>query len=157
MSINKILGFGNKFWDGVSKWSMNIEELKEFSTDVWEIASKIKRAKNLNSRDIAIGNKLLSHIEENNVDVNTIKSFSNEIEVEVIDVKAIYDRLKLISKNEWSKIFDLGEQTKIFDNLELANLKSVQKSISKSETVKEVNIVNALKSIKKLTKFGLKF
>ena len=157
MSINKILSFGNKFWDGVSKWSMNIEELKEFSTDVWEIASKIKRAKNLNSRDIAIGNKLLSHIEENNVDVNTIKSFSNEIEVEVIDVKAIYDRLKLISKNEWSKIFDLGEQTKIFDNLELANLKSVQKSISKSETVKEVNIVNALKSIKKLTKFGLKF
>ena len=157
MSINKILGFGNKFWDGVSKWSMNIEELKDFSTDVWEIASKIKRAKNLNSRDIAIGNKLLSHIEENKIDVNTIKSLSNEIEVEVIDVKAIYDRLKLISKNEWSKIFDLGEQTKIFDNLELANLKSVQKSISKSETVKEVNIVNALKSIKKLTKFGLEF
>lgn len=155
MSINKILGFGNKFWDGVSKWSMNIEELKEYSTDVWEIASKIKRSKNLNSRDIAIGNKLLSHIEENNVDVNTIKSLSNEIEVEVIDVKAIYDRIKLISKNDWSKIFDLGEQTKIFDNLELANLKSVQKSISKSETVKEVNIVNALKSIKKLTKYGI--
>ena len=49
----------------------------------------------------------------------------------------------------------MGEQTKIFDNLELANLKSVQKSISKSETVKEVNIVNALKSIKKLTKYGI--
>ncbi len=89
--------------------------------------------------------------------INSIKSLSNEIEVEVIDVKAIYDRLKLISKNDWSKIFDFGEQTKIFDNLELMNLKSVQKSISKSETVKEVNIVNALKSIKKLTKFGLKF
>jgi hypothetical protein len=157
MSINKILGFGNKFWDGVSKWSMNIEELKEFSTDIWEIASKIKRAKNLNTRDIAIGNKLLSQIEDNNIDVDTIKSLSNEIEVEVIDVKAIYDRLKLISKNDWSKIFDLGEQTKIFDNLELANLKSVQKSLSKSETVKEVNVVNALKSIKKLAKFGLNY
>ena len=156
MSITKILGFGNKFWDGVSKWSMNIEELKSLSTDVWEIASKIKRAKNLNSRDIAIGNKLLLYIEENQVDVNAIKSLSNEIEVEVIDVKSIYDRLKLISKNDWSKIFDLGEQTKIFDNLELANLKSVQKSISKSEIVKEVNIVNALKSIKKLSKFGVK-
>ena len=157
MSINKILGFGNKFWDGVSKWSMNIEEFKESSTDIWEIASKIKRAKNLNSRDIAIGNKLLSHIEDNNIDVNSIKSLSNEIEVEVIDVKAIYDRLKLISKNDWSKIFDLGEQTKIFDNLELANLKSVQKSISKNETLKEINVVNALKSIKKLTKFGLNY
>jgi hypothetical protein len=157
MSITKILGFGNKFWHGVSKWSMNIEELKSLSTDVWEIASKIKRAKNLNSRDIAVGNKLLSYIEENNINIDTIKSLSNEVEVEVIDIKAIYDRLKLISKNEWSKIFDLGEQTKIFDNLELANLKSVQKSISKSETIKEVNIINALKSIKKLTKFGLKF
>jgi hypothetical protein len=155
MSINKILGFGNKFWDGVSKWSMNIEELKELSTDIWEIASKIKRAKNLNTRDIAIGNKLLLYIEENNIDVTAIKLLSNEIEVEVIDVKAIYDRLKLVSKNDWSKIFDLGEQTKIFDNLELANLKSVQKSILKSEIVKEVNIVNALKSIKKLNKFGV--
>ena len=155
MSINKILGFGNKFWDGVSKWSMNIEEFKKFSTDIWEIASKIKRAKNLNSRDIAIGNKLISYIEDNSIDVNFIKSLSNEIEVEVIDVKAIFDRLKLISKNEWSKIFDLGEQTKIFDNLELANLKSVQKSISKSEMVKEVNILNALKSIKKLKKYGI--
>jgi hypothetical protein len=156
MSINKILGFGNKFWDGVSKWSMNIEEFKESSTDIWEIASKIKRAKNLNSRDIAVGNKLLSYIEENNINIDTIKSLSNEVEVEVIDIKAIYERLKLISKNDWSKIFDLGEQTKIFDNLELANIKSVQKSISKSETVKEVNIVNALKSIKKLSKFGIK-
>ncbi|KDN55311.1 AIPR family protein [Flavobacterium seoulense] len=155
MNINKILAFGNKFWDGVSKWSMNIDEFKELSTDIWEIASKIKRAKNLNSRDIAIGNKLLLYIEENNINNETIKSLSNDIEVEVIDIKAIYDRLKLISKNDWSKIFDLGEQTKIFDNLELLNLKSVQKSISKSETVKEVNVVNAIKSIKKLSKFGI--
>ncbi|WP_310595372.1 AIPR family protein [Flavobacterium sp.] len=155
MSINKILGFGNKFWDGVSKWSIETEELKEFSTDIWEISNKIKRAKNLNSRDIAIGNKLLSYIEQNNLDANSIKSLSNEIEVEVIDVKAIYDRLKLISKNDWSKIFDLGEQTKIFDNLELSNLKSVQKSISKNEIVKEVNIERALKSINKLSRFGI--
>lgn len=157
ISINKILGFGNKFWDGVSKWSMNIEELKEFSTDMWEIANKIKRAKNLNSRDISVGNKLLSYIEQNNIDIDAIKSLSNEVEVEVIDVKAIYDRLKLISKNDWSKIFDFGEQTKIFDNLELLNLKSVQKSISKNEVIKEINIVKALKSLKKLKRFGMNF
>lgn len=157
MNVNKILSFGNKFWDGVSKWSMNIDEFKEFSTDIWEIANKIKKSKNLNTRDISVGNKLLSYIEQNNLNIDTIKSLSNELEVEVIDIKAIYDRLKLISKNDWSKIFDLGEQTKIFDNLELLNLKSVQKSISKNETVKEINVVNALKSIKKLTKFGMKF
>ncbi|GIZ09228.1 AIPR family protein [Flavobacterium sp. UMI-01] len=157
MSINTILSFGNKFWDGVSKWSINIEELKDFTTDTWEIANKIKKAKNLNSRDISIGKKILSHIEENNVNIDIIKSLSNEIEVAVVDVKAIYDRLKLISKSDWSKIFDLGEQTKIFDNLELLNLKSVQKSISKNEIIKEVNIINALKSLKKLKKYGLEF
>ena len=157
MNINKILGFGNKFWDGVSKWSINIEELKEYSTDIWEISNKIKRAKNLNSRDITIGNKLLSYMEEGYIDIDYIKSLSNEVEVEVIDIKAIYDRLKLISKNDWSKIFDLGEQIKIFDNLELSNLKSVQKAISKSEMVKEINVMNALKSIQKLAKFGLNY
>ncbi|WP_445718074.1 AIPR family protein [Flavobacterium sp.] len=157
MSINKILSYGNKFWDGVSKWVINIEELRKYSTDVWEVANKIKRAKNLNSRDIAIGNKLLFYIEENNINIDSIKLLSSEFEVEVIDIKAIYDRLKLISKNDWSKIFDLGEQTKIFDNLELSNLKSVQKSISKSEMVKEINILNALKSIKKLNKYGLNY
>ena len=157
MSINKILGFGNKFWDGLSKWSMNIEEFKEFSTDIWEIANKIKRAKNLNSRDISTGNKLLSYIEQNNIDFDAIKSLSNEVEVEVIDVKAIYDRLKLISKNDWSKIFDFGEQTKIFDSLELLNLKSVQKSISKNEVIKEINVVKALNSLKKLKRFGMNY
>lgn len=58
-------------------------------------------------------------------------------------------------KNDWTKIINLGEQTKILDNLELLNLKSVQKSISKNENIKEVNIVNALKSIKKLKKYGV--
>lgn len=155
MNITKILGFGNKFWSGVSKWAINIDELRELSTDAWEIANKIKRAKNLNSRDIAIGNKIILYIEDNNISIESIKSLSNEIEVEVIDVKATYDRLKLISKNDWTKIIDLGEQTKIFDNLELLNLKSVHKSISKNENIKEVNVVNALKSIIKLSKYGI--
>lgn len=93
---------------------------------------------------------------DNQINIDPIKSLSNEIEIEIIDIKAVYDRLKLISKNDWTKIFDIGEQTKIFDNLELSNLKSVNKSISKNESIKEINIINALKSIKKLTKFGLK-
>jgi len=95
-------------------------------------------------------------LRDNQINIDPIKSLSNEIEIEIIDIKAVYDRLKLISKNDWTKIFDIGEQTKIFDNLELSNLKSVNKSISKNESIKEINIINALKSIKKLTKFGLK-
>lgn len=155
MNISKILGLGNKFWDGMSKYILNIDEFKLMSTDVWEIANKIKRSKNLNARDISIGNKFMIYIEHKQIDIDQIKSLSNEIEIEIIDIKAIFDRLKLISKNDWTKIFDLGEQTKIFDNLELSNLKSVHKSISKNESIKEINIINALKSIRKLTKFGI--
>lgn len=156
INISKILTLGNKFWDGMSISALNIDELKMMSTDIWEIAGKIKRSKNMNSRDISIGNKCLAYIDDNNIDIDYIKSLSNEAEIEIIDVKAVYDRLKLISKTDWTKIFDLGEQTKIFDNLELLNLKSVQKSISKNESIKEVNIINALNSIKKLSKFGIK-
>ena len=157
MSITKILGFGNKFWDGMSKYILNIHELKLMSTDIWEIANKIKRSKNLNGRDISLGNKILTYIDENQVNIDEIKLLSNEIEIDVVDIKAVYDRLKLINKNDWTKIFDLGEQTKLFDHLELSNLKSVYKSISKNESIKEINIINALKSIKKTSKFGLKF
>lgn len=157
MKITKILGYGNRFWDGLSKFSLSDLFLNSFSTDIWEISNKIKRSKNLNSRDISIAIKVLRIIEDNKIDIESIKELSNEIEKEVTDVKAVYDRLKLIKKSEWSKIFDLGEQTKIFDNLELLNLKSVYRSISKNESIKEINILNALKSIKKLTKFGLNF
>ena len=157
MKITKILGYGNRFWDGLSKFSLSDLFLNAFSTDIWEISNKIKRSKNLNSRDISIAIKILRIIEENKMDIESIKELSNETETELTDIKAVYDRLKLIKKSDWSKIFDLGEQTKIFDNLELLNLKSVYRSISKNENIKEINIINALKSIKKLSKFGLKY
>lgn len=157
LGVASILNFGNKFWDGASKWAVDIDELKASSTDIWEISNKIKRNKNLTSRDVSIGTKFLNYITLKDIDIDEIKSLSNELEVEIIDVKATFDRLKMISKNDWVNIFDLGEQTKIFDNLELSNLKSVQKSINKNESLKEVNIVNALKSLAKLKKYGLKY
>jgi hypothetical protein len=157
MKITKILGYGNRFWDGLSKFSLSDVFLNSFSTDIWEISNKVKKSKNLNSRDISIAMKVLRIIEENKIDLELIKELSNEIEKELTDIKAVYDRLKLIRKSDWSKIFDIGEQTKIFDNLELSNLKSVYRSISKNESIKEINIINALKSVKKLSKFGLKF
>jgi hypothetical protein len=156
MNITKILSFGNKFWDGMTKYAVNIDELKNISTDIWEISNKIKRSKNLNSRDITISNKCLSYIEVNGINISDIKSLSTEEEIEIIDIKAIYDRLKLISKKDWAKIFDIGEQTKVFDYLEISNLKSVQKSIIKNESFKESNLIKALKSIKKLSRFGIK-
>lgn len=157
MDIVKIMSFGNRFWDGLSKYSLTDDLLNPFSTDIWEISNKAKKAKNLNSRDISLGNKVLKIIEENKISIEIIKEMSNETEKEIIDIKAVYDRLKLISKNDWNKIFDIGEQTKIYDTLELSNLKSVFKSIIKDEIIKEINLIKALESVKKVSKFGLHF
>lgn len=157
ININRILSFGNKFWDGFSKYVLENENLKNSYTDIWEISNKIKRNKNLTNRDVSLGIKYLNYIDNNNLNIEYLKSLSKEEEIEIIDIKAVYDRLKLISKADWSKILDLGDQTKIFDNLELANLKSVQKSLVKNENIKEISLINTLKSIKKLSKFGLKF
>lgn len=145
---------------GVVIYSLALERARNEiprERDIWEISNKVKKAKNLNSRDISLGNKVLKIIEENNIDVEIIKEMSNEIEKEIIDIKAVYDRLKLISKNDWNKIFDIGEQTKIYDALELSNLKSVFKSIIKDEIIKEINLIKALESVKKVSKFGLHF
>lgn len=62
----------------------------------------------------------------------------------------------LVSKDEWKRIFDLASQTKVFDNLELSNLKSVQTSIAKKEIVKEQALIKGFESLKKLKKFGIK-
>jgi hypothetical protein len=67
----------------------------------------------------------------------------------------VYDRIKTISKDGWKKIIDLGSQTKIFTNLELANIKSVQTSITKKENPKEQALYQAYLSVKKLKKFGI--
>lgn len=84
-----------------------------------------------------------------------IRSLSKLEDVENYDIKEVYDRIKTISKDSWKKIIDLGSQTKIFTNLELANIKSVQSSISKKENPKEQALYQVYLSIQKLKKFGV--
>jgi hypothetical protein len=69
----------------------------------------------------------------------------------------IYERISVLSKQEWNKIFDLGEQTKLFNNLELSNLKSISKGILNRERVKESGLKKAEESLLKLKKFGIKY
>jgi len=157
LDVNNISSLGVKFWDGLSTYSMNDENLKDISTDIWEVANKIKRSRNLMTRDIAVGKKVLKLIEERRIDIEAIKAFSNSEDIEVINIKAIYDKFKLLSRKEWSKILDLGEQTKIFDYLELANIKSVQKAIIRNEPVKENSLLKAEASMKKLKKYKIDF
>jgi len=157
LEVSNISSLGLRFWDGLSIYSLNNENLKELSTDIWEVANKIKRTRNFSSRDIAIGKRILKLIESKEIDPEAIMILSKSEDAEVVNIKAIYDKFKLLSKNEWSKILDLGEQTQIFDYLELSNIKSIQKAINKNESIKENSLLKAEASIKKLKKFSVDF
>jgi hypothetical protein len=111
----------------------------------------------LSSKEINFGKKALDYVHLRPKLIDEAKALSKLEETEIIEVKFIYDKLLLISKEEWKRIIDVANHTKVFDNLELANVKTVQISLLKKEKVKEQALLKCYESISKLVKFGLVF
>lgn len=153
--ISEIQKMGLKFWDGF-KTFIDINKPDGFDYILaFDLRKKLQEQRNLTSREIAFGKKVLDFIQLNSALVEEIKALSTLDENEVVEIKFIYDRLLLLSKDEWKRIIDLANQTKIFSNLELANVKSVQIALSKKERVKEQALIKAYDSLQKLKKFGI--
>jgi len=110
----------------------------------------------LTTREITFGKKVLDYIQASPQIIDEVKALSKLEETEIIEVKFIYDKLLLVSKDNWKRIIDVANQTNIFSNLELSNVKSVQTSLAKKEKVKEQALIRAYESIKKLKRFGIK-
>ena len=154
--ISEIQKLGLRFWDGF-KYYLKDHSLEGFDYMlVFEIFKKIKEGKNFATREIVFGKKVLDYLKENQSLIEEVKSLSILEEKEMIEVKVIYDRLLLFTKDDWKRIIDLATQTNLFNNLELANLKSVQTSLLKKTSVKEQAIIKAYESMQKLKKFGFK-
>jgi len=154
--VSEIQKMGLKFWDGFRQY---IDNNKPDGFD-WSIAfdlvGRLSKNKNLTSREITFGKKVLDYIQTNPQLIDEVKVLSKLEETEIVEVKFIYDKLLLVSKDDWKRIIDVAYQTKIFNNLELSNVKSVQTSLAKKENVKEQALIRAYESIKKLKKFGIK-
>ncbi|KAB2859822.1 MAG: hypothetical protein F9K09_00050 [Flavobacteriales bacterium] len=99
---------------------------------------------------------MLAYIQSNPQLIDEVKELSKLEETEIVELKFIYDKLQLVSKDEWKKIIDLASQTKVFDNLELSNVKTVQIALAKKEKIKEQALIKAYESLKKLRKYGIK-
>ncbi len=76
-------------------------------------------------------------------------------ETETVEVKFIYDKLLLLSKDDWNRILDLANQTKLFESLELANIQSVKNAITKKEVPKEQALIKCYESLGKIKRFGI--
>ena len=153
--VSEIQKMGLKFWDGFRNYVEN-NKPEGFNWSIsFDLVSRLKKNLNLTTREISFGKKVLDYIQLNPQLIEEIKSLSNLEEVEIVEVKFIYDKLLLLSKDEWKRIIDIADQTKIFSYLELSNVKAVQTSITKKEKVKEQALIKAYDSIKKLKKFGI--
>ncbi len=154
--ISEIQKMGLKFWDG---FRLYIDKNKPDGFDwsaAFDLVSRLSKNKNLTTREITFGKKVLDYIQISPQLIEEVKALSKLEETEIVEVKFIYDKLLLISKDDWKRIIDVAGQTKIFNNLELANVKSVQISLSKKENVKEQALLKCYESLKKLKKFGIK-
>lgn len=154
--ISEIQRMGLKFWDGFKIYiNQNNPEGFDYMM-TFDLVKKMRESKNLTTREIAFGKKVIDHVHENPTLIEEVKKLSKEEETETIEVKFIYDRLLFLAKDDWKRIIDVASQTKIFNNLELANVQSVQVSLAKKENVKEQALIKAFESLKKLKKFGIK-
>ena len=154
--ISEIYKMGLKFWDG---FKIYIQQNKPKDFD-FLIASNLlktlKNQKNLTISEMAFGKKVLSLMEEKPSMIEDIKALSALSDGKIIEIKFIYDRLLLLSKDDWKRIIDLASQTEIFDNLELENVKSMQTALFKKEIIKEQAMIKCYESLQKLKKFGIK-
>lgn len=154
--ISEIQKMGLKFWDG---FKIYIDNNKPDGFDymlMFDLLKKLREQKNMTSREMTFGKKVLDFVQVNPSLAEEVKSLSKLADKEIVEVKFIYDKLLLLSKDDWKRIIDVAGQTKIFNNLELANVKSVQTSLSKKEIIKEQALIKCYESLKKLKKFGIK-
>lgn len=154
--VSEIQKMGLKFWDG---FKIYIDNNKPDGFDymlMFDLLKKLKEEKNMTSREVTFGKKVLDFVQVNPSLAEEVKSLSKLADKEIVEVKFVYDKLLFLSKDDWKRIIDVAGQTKIFNNLELANVKSVQTSLSKKEILKEQALIKCYESLKKLKKFGIK-
>lgn len=155
--ISEIQKMGLKFWDGLRHY-IDSKSPEDFDWSMaFDLFSRLDKRKNLTLRDLSFGRKVLDHIKLNPQLIDEVKALSKLEESESIEIKFIYDKLLLISKDHWKRILDLANQISIFSNIEFLNLKSVQTALMKKEKVKEQALIQAYESIKKLKKYGIDF
>jgi len=154
--VSEIHKLGVQFWDGFYRY-LNQNELEKFNKNsVEEVLKAIQKNKNPLPRDISIGRKTIDLLYENPSLFEKIKSYSILENKESVEIKFLFDRLKLISKDNWKRIIDLADQTQIFTIPEMGNVKSIQSAISKNEQIKEQSLIKAFESLVKLKRFGIK-
>lgn len=161
--INKdtILSLGLKFWDGLKIYIRNNNLFDQIEIDLLDLIHNILNNKNLTNKNQIVGKMAMKIIDDNNIDIEIIKSVSlkKDSEEAVISLKSIYDRINLLSIKDWKKFIDLITQTKSGDEMEISNLKSVSNMIlKKDKSIRENSLIKAHELLLRTSKrFKIKY
>lgn len=153
--ISEIQKLGLKFWDGFKSFVDKNKELNFEWSVAFDLFKNLKNSNNLTTREITFGKRVLELINKTPSLIEEIKSLSPLEDTHIIEVKFIFDKMNKLEKDDWKRIIDIAEQTKLFDNLELSNIKTVQTMFYKKDKPKEQAIIKAYHSILKLKKYGI--
>jgi len=156
-TISKIRDLGIKFWDGLKLHIGKTKDYADIEFEVWDIVKKIRDNKDLDGKGIRTGLRVLELVKSGNIDSEQIKSYSALAEVPTLDLKALYDKVIEIKKEEWSTIIALAEKTKNLNSLEIANLKSLSKALINREKVRESSLIKGNDSLLKMKKFKINY
>lgn len=155
-TLEEITSLGLKFWDGLCLYMLRSDNLSQVEQNyVSGIRGKLKRNGNFTDSDIKRGGEIISKLKELQVDFNDISSISKLSDNESLDPSVVYNRLKLIDKETWKKVIDIGEQTGKLSFNEISVIKTVISRVNKQENIdlKRLEIVN--NSLDKVKKFGV--
>ncbi len=155
-TLEEITSLGLKFWDGLCLYMLRSDNLSQVEQNyVSGIRGKLKRNGNFTDSDIKRGGEIISKLKELQVDFNDISSISKLSDNETLDPSVVYNRLKLIDKETWKKVIDIGEQTGKLSFNEISVIKTVISRVNKQENIdlKRLEIVN--NSLDKVKKFGV--
>jgi hypothetical protein len=157
---DQILKLGIKFWDGLKLYIRGNKLFEEIEFDLWDVIHNLNSGKNLNQKNLNIADKALNIIQEHHLNVEEIKSLSQKDDSSNnTSLKAIYDRMNLMTPSDWSKFIDLVNQTRSAEESEIFNLKSVSLMIlKKDKSIRENSLLKAHETLLKISKrFGLKY
>ena len=88
-------------------------------------------------------------------DIITALSLLNE--TDLVDPSVVYNRLIKLSKEDWQRILDVGDQTKVLSFKEISIIKTVITKLKRKEDIDLKRLQSVELSISKLKRFGIKY
>lgn len=155
-TLEEITSLGIKFWDGLCLYMLRTDFLSQVEQNyISGIRGKLKKSGEFTDTEIKRGGEIISKLKELQIDFSEISSISKLTNTNTIDPSVIYNRLKLIDKDTWKKVIDIGEQTGKLSFNEVSVIKTVIAKVKRQENIdlKRLGIVN--ESLDKIKKFGV--